>query len=340
MTQPIRSTESLIEELVRSTGANDAAAAIRLKARELIELHVASFGAPTLPINVDVLASLRGIRRSEELPLHSPDAELVPDGSGGVTMRVNPDRPDTRKRFSVAHEISHTFFPDYTTKPWCRTDARYRDRTDPDDYLEMLCDIAAAELLFPEPWFSEDAAAVSDASGLVDLVTTYHASREATTRRYAETSQDSVAAVFLTWKLKPTQKAIVGRKDQGNLFGVTPEEEVRDALRLRIEYTAMSEGSRAEGHFLPKDKSVENDGPIYLAASTGIPAEGECFLDLGQAAGTYRVRAIPLWTAENQLGSNGENTVAAILRPTTIRKPHRRNKGSIGPLLFREEDDD
>jgi Zn-dependent peptidase ImmA (M78 family) len=336
VTQPVRSTETLINELVRSTGAIDAAAAIRLKARELIELYVASFGAPTMPINVEVLASLRGISRSEELPLHSPDAELVPDGTGGVTMRVNPDRPDTRRRFSMGHEISHTFFPDYTTKPWCRTDARYRDRTDPDDYLEMLCDIAAAELLFPQPWFAADAAAVADASGLVRLATTYHASREATIRRYAETSPESVAAVFLTWKLKPTQKATVGRKDQGNLFGVTPEEEVREALRLRIEYTAMSETFKADGHFLPKDKSVENDGSIYRAASTGNPAEDECFLDLGQAAGTYRVWAVPLWTANDQRGSNGENTVAAILRPRTIRKPYRKKQGSIGSLLFGE----
>jgi IrrE N-terminal-like domain len=336
MTQHSRSTESLIEELVRSTGATDPTAAIRLKARELIELYAASFGGLTMPVNLEVLASLRGISRSEELPLHSPDAELVPDGTGGVTMRVNPDRPDTRQRFSVAHEISHTFFPDYTTKPWCRTDARYRDRNDADDYLELLCDIAAAELLFPQPWFSRDAALVADATGLARLATTYHASREATMRRYAETSLESVAAVFLTWKLKPTLKAIVGRKDQGNLFGVTPEEEVQDALRLRIEYTAMSESFKAGGYFLPKDKSVGNDGPIYRAASTGTPADDECFLDLGQAAGTYRVWAMPLWTPDDQLGSNRENSVAAILRPATVRKPQRKKRGGNGPLLFGE----
>jgi hypothetical protein len=336
VTQPVRSTKSLIEELVRSTGAVDAPAAIRLKARELIELHVASFGAPELPINLDVLASLRGIMRSDEAPLHSPDAELAPDGAGGVTMRVNPDRPDTRQRFSIAHEISHTFFPDYTTKPWCRTDARYRDRSDPDDHLEMLCDIAAAELLFPQPWFSQDAAAVSNANGLLRLATSYHASREATMRRYAETSPESVAAVFFTWKLKPTQKGTVGRKDQGNLFGLTPEQELRDAIRLRIEYTAVSESFRASGHFLPKDKSVENDGPIYLAASTATPAEDECFLDLGQAAGRYRVWALPLWTAGDQMGSNRENTVVAILRPVTVRKPKRDKNAAGGTSLFRE----
>ena len=56
MMHPARSTQSLIDELVRSTGCRDASEAIRAKARELIDLHVASFGEPSLPISVDVLA--------------------------------------------------------------------------------------------------------------------------------------------------------------------------------------------------------------------------------------------------------------------------------------------
>jgi Zn-dependent peptidase ImmA (M78 family) len=335
MTSPHRTTASLIEELVRSTGAVDAPAAIRLYARGLIRQYVESFGEPDRPINLDVLASLRGIGRSEDRPVHSDDAELVPDGTGGVTMRVNPDRPETRLRFSVGHEISHTFFPDYTTKTWCRTDARHRDRDDPDQFLESLCDIGASELLMPLPWFFTDAKNVIDASGLIELAKTYHASREATMRRYAETSVDSVAAVFFVWKLKPSQKSTVGRKDQGNLFNISAEEEKRDALRLRIEYTVTSEAFKAEGHFLPRDKSVENDGPIYKAASTGSPAVGECDLDLGQASGKYRVWAIPLWTSDNQLGGNGENAVGAILRPITVRKPKRmKNINSEVSRLF------
>ena len=85
MTSPHRSTASLIEELIRSTGAVDAPAAIRQQARGLIRQYVESFGEPDRPINVDVLASLRGIGRREERPVHSEDAELVPDGTGGVT---------------------------------------------------------------------------------------------------------------------------------------------------------------------------------------------------------------------------------------------------------------
>lgn len=336
MTSSAGPTQALIDELVRSTDALDAPEAVRLRARDLIALYVREFGVPTMPMDMDVLASLRDIVRSDEPPVHSLDAELVPDGRGGVTMRVNPDRPDTRQRFSVAHEISHTFFPDYTTKVWCRTDARYRDRNNPDDFLEMLCDIAAAELLFPQPWFSRDSAAVEDAAGLTRLASTYHASREATIRRFAETSPTALAAVFFTWKLKPIQKGTIGRKDQGNLFGITAEDELREARRLRIEYSVGSDAFKAEGHFLPKDKSVENDGPIYRAALTGLPADDECFLDLGQAAGTYRVSAVPLWTADDQLGGSGENAVAAILRPVSVRKPPRNRSNGDEPTLFGE----
>lgn len=337
MMQPARSTKALIDDLIRSTGCRDAYEAVRSKAGELIDLHVATFGDPSLPISVDILASLRGISRSEEAPVHSPDAELVPDGRGGMTMRVNVDHPETRQRFSVAHEISHTFFPEYTTKAWCRTDARYRSRENAEDFLEMLCDVGAAELLFPQPWFGRDAATVTDAAGIITLASTYHASREAAIRRYAETSPESVAAVFFTWKLKPTQKGIIGNPNQSNLFGMSAEEELREALRLRIEYSVASESFKAEGHFLPKDKSVANDGPIYRAASTGLPVDDQCHLDLGQASGTYRVSAIPLWTAEDQLGAAGENTVAALLRPVAVRRPAKKRGGSNGPGLFGTE---
>lgn len=327
-------TQALIDELVRVTGAADPEAAIRQKAREHIALFTATFGEPSTPISVDALASLRGINRSDEPPLHSPDAELGPDGSGGVTMRVNPDRPETRQRFSIAHEIGHTFFPNYATKPWCRPDARFRDRDNPDDYLEMLCDTAAAELLFPLQSFARDAASVAGGEHLVQLAATYGASREATLRRFAEMSQEPVVALFFSWKLKPTQESTVGRTDQANLFGITPEEERQDAIRLRVDYAVVSDAFRAAGHFLPKDKSIESSGPVYQAALTGRPTDAEALLNIGQASGTYRVWAVPVWTSADERGPNGEQAVAAVLMPIAVRKPAPKKQAVTGPSLF------
>ena len=312
-------TREIIDALVRSTSAPDAFAAIRAKARNAIEQFRATFGDPTMPLDVDALASLLGIGRSDAAPAHSRDAELVPVGDGRVAIRVNPDQPETRKRFSVAHEISHTFFPNYETKTWCRTDARYRRRDNPEDLLEMLCDIGASELILPAPWFIQDAAVVTTGAGLVDLARKYAASREATLRRFAESHPGNVAAVFLSWKLKPTQQSTIGNIDQHNLFDEDPVDNARRAKKLRLDYSIPSPMFAEAGHYLPADKSVENDGPLYEAASTGRPSEGECRLDLGPAGGRYRVLAVPIWTEDGDLGSRGENALGAIIEPLELK---------------------
>lgn len=329
-------TQSFIDELMRSTGENSAEDAIRKKARALIRQYEETFGRPEMPIDVNILTSLQGIHVSGDLPVQSPDAELAPRTEGGVEMRVHPDRPETRKRFSVAHEISHTFFPEYEKKSWCRTDARYRYRKDPDQYLEMLCDIGAAELLFPQPWFSQDANQISNASGLVTLADTYHGSREATLRRFAELSTEPIAAVFFTWKLKPVQKGVVDNEKQINLFGISHEDQVRDALQLRIDYSIPSESFSRLGHYLPPEKSIKNDGPIFEASATRYCVDGECYLDFGPASGTYAVMAIPLPTDRDQRGPNGEYSVAAIVRPVVVQKAKKKRSALLenSPTLF------
>ncbi len=319
------STQAFIDQLVQTTGSATPEDAIRKSAKQLVAQYVALFDQLDIPIDVAALASLRDIRESNDLPVLSEDAELAPDGRGGVEMRVNPDRPETRKRFSIAHEISHTFFPEYQVKEWCRTDARYRDRSDPSQYLEMLCDIGAAELLLPEPWFSDDAALIQCAGDLSNLALKYHASREATLRRYAELSTQCIAAVFLVWKLKPSQEGVVDNKYQTNLLGLTPEQQVRDALALRIDYSIASAAFRTTNLYLPPDKSVEG-GPIVDAARTASCVDGECYLDLGEASGHYYVMAIPVPTAIADRGPCGEYNVAAIVRPLRTRAPKAKTR--------------
>lgn len=334
MTPPTGATQALIDRLIRDTGAVDAVAAIRQKAIQAVESFVELFGEPDmLPLDLLALASFLGIKLSETAPTFSPDAEIAPDGTGGVEMRVNPDRPETRIRFSIGHEITHTFFPDHSSQVWPRADSRYRDLSNPDDYLEMLCDVGAAELVFPRRWFVKDAGMAASAAGVIALANKYKASRHATVRRFAELHDEPVAAVFFTWKLKPTQKDVVGRTDQVNLFGITPEDEIRDALRLRIDYAIPSRAFGDAGHFLPRDKSVENDGPLYDAAQSARACDGECHLDLGQAAGTYRIHAVPLWTPAEERGPAGENAVAAVIRPLAFRKPKKKTAASGGGLF-------
>ena len=326
-------TEALIAALVQSMGASDAYAAVRTKATEAMDRFRATFGDSGGPLDIEALASFLGIGRSVDRPAHSDDAELVPVGNGRVAIRVNPDRPETRRRFSIAHEVVHTFFPNYQAKTWCRTDSRFRNRDNPDDLVEMLCDVGAAELILPAPWFIKDAAVARTAADLIELARKYVASREATLRRFAETHEACVAAVFFSWKLKPTQHPTIGNKRQANLFGADPAEMVLSAKKLRLDYSIPSPSFAQAGHYLPADKSVLNDGPLYAAASTGQPCEDKSRLDMGPSAGLYRVLAIPIWTDDHELGPNGENAVGAIIEPIDV-KPATRRSAPVGSGLF------
>lgn len=157
-------------------------------------------------------------------------------------------------------------------------------------------------------------------------------SREAMLRRFAENHPSCVAALFMSWKLKPTQHTTIGQLDQQRLFG-DPIEEARRAKRLRVDYSILSGAFAESGHYVPNDKSIKSEGPLYEAASTGRPCEGTCHLDIGTAAGDYRVLAVPTWTPDVELGPDGENGVAAIIQPLDVQRYSRKEKRA-GPTLF------
>jgi O-acetyl-ADP-ribose deacetylase (regulator of RNase III) len=79
------------------------------------------------------------------------DARLVVARDGSPRIEYNPNRPRGRLRFSIAHELAHTFFTDYKDEP------RYRSAPPSSDawQVELLCDIAAAELLMPLGSFAQ-----------------------------------------------------------------------------------------------------------------------------------------------------------------------------------------
>ena len=66
---------------------------------------------------------------------------------GKFVIEFNPERPAARLRFSIAHEIAHTVFPDCSHS--IRNRATHEQIQGDDWQLEMLCNIAAAEILMP-----------------------------------------------------------------------------------------------------------------------------------------------------------------------------------------------
>jgi hypothetical protein len=88
-------------------------------------------------LNLDVLAT-DSVR----------EARTVPVGKS-ARIEFNPNRPRERRRFSIAHEIAHTVFPDYAERVRHRGTNHTEEPATDEWQLEALCNIAAAEILMP-----------------------------------------------------------------------------------------------------------------------------------------------------------------------------------------------
>jgi Zn-dependent peptidase ImmA (M78 family)/O-acetyl-ADP-ribose deacetylase (regulator of RNase III) len=106
-------------------------------------------GPPFDPIRLANLLGIETVARQDVA-----DARTVPVEGGRLRIEFNPMRPRGRLRFSIAHEIAHTFLPD------CSEAVRHRGGTHvegPDSWqLEVICNIGAAELLMPMGSFATE----------------------------------------------------------------------------------------------------------------------------------------------------------------------------------------
>src|SRR4051794_24257145 len=75
------------------------------------------------------------------------DARTVPLGASAYRIEFNPSKPRGRLRYSVAHEIAHTFFSDCGQR--VRNRVAHSEATTDEWQLEALCNIGAAEILMP-----------------------------------------------------------------------------------------------------------------------------------------------------------------------------------------------
>lgn len=130
--------------VLKFSGESDPIELITQKARDEV-LHAIQAGWQGPPFDPFKLAEHLGIRTIPREDVF--DARIVPAGSRRLQIEFNPNRSRGRLRFSVAHEIAHTLFPD------CFESIRNRElhtRISEDDWqLELLCNIAAAEFLMP-----------------------------------------------------------------------------------------------------------------------------------------------------------------------------------------------
>jgi O-acetyl-ADP-ribose deacetylase (regulator of RNase III) len=169
-------TNPSVLTLLEHTGGDNPQAAIELRARELA-LGAMEQGWSGPPFDPFALADTLDIELVARQDLD--DARLVAVGDR-PRIEFNPARRAARVRFSIAHEIGHFLFPDYAVRP------RYRDpaeRRGDDWQLEMLCNIAAAELLMPVGAFPIAETDELSLSHLLDLRRVFGVSTEALLRR-------------------------------------------------------------------------------------------------------------------------------------------------------------
>lgn len=134
-------------------------------------------GPPFNPIKLAELMDIQ-LKPSEFIK----DARISLENETPV-IEYNPNQRYSRINFSIAHEIAHTFFPDW------KEEVRNREPKEnvQEKELEILCDIGASEILLPYANFSLDANSLTtELKSLFDLSEKYQASLESVFLRYCE----------------------------------------------------------------------------------------------------------------------------------------------------------
>ena len=154
--------------------------------------HELRLGGP--PFDPWELAERLNIKVKEQSMALDGYLERCKDNS--FVIYVQRDAAPLRKRFTICHEIAHTFFFDILTKG-----RKFRQKHQDDPEEEWLCDIAAAELLMPFSCFNGDLGAAQRDGGLtpsnvLKLVGRYQASLQAVATRITWISRDTICALW------------------------------------------------------------------------------------------------------------------------------------------------
>ena len=303
--QRIYSHRSVIDFIERHQGiSQDPEVIMRSLVRSRLD-EARNLGWSGPPYDPQILASTMGINSEESRnTIFSEDAELHPTSDGNLVIRYNPVRPKTRQNFSIAHEISHTFFPPFQDKVNARCKV---EKYDSHSELEILCDLGASEILLPSPEF-DSAVAQSGISltSLKDLSTRYEASLEATAIRMMRIAQCPCALIVLDYTHKPVEvRQMETAKYQLTLFDDgsprTPP------MKLRVQYCVPSKQFSA---YVPQHKSIDESCPFYDVSVNTAEYRGNVRFPLEYRELEFYAEAVSISsTSDSDLGSR----VVAIL---------------------------
>lgn len=163
---------------VLTLGESDPISEIVSRARRAV-LEAIERGWSGPPYNPFTLAEMRGVKL---LPTDEVlDARTRSDSKQHFTIEFNPQRAPARMRYSIAHEIGHTLFPDCAEAT--RNRATHQEMEGDAWQLESLCNMAAAEILMPFGTIQDELSMRPSAGLILDLRRKYLASCEAVVNR-------------------------------------------------------------------------------------------------------------------------------------------------------------
>ena len=231
--------------VIAMAGINDPIAVIQASVREKV-LEAAQSGWEGPPYDPFSLAEILDVDVSPNNDIF--DARTLTDESGEVRIEFNPNRPHGRIRFSVAHEIVHTLFPD------CAERVRNREEAGgiaTDEWqLELLCNVGAAEILMPSG-YAELRNTPVGIDNLLKLRQQFDVSTEALLLRIAKLTAQP-CAIF------------AAARDEG-------QEGMEDSADYRIDYGVPS---RSWPFVAPSDFRVQDSQVLTQCTAVGYTAKG------------------------------------------------------------------
>jgi Zn-dependent peptidase ImmA (M78 family) len=235
-------SEPLVRRLIRDNGGKDP--------REIIRAYATArrkeSEQDSLPIDVDTIRSVLGIRRREGD--YDFAGRIYAQETGQVVMDLRSTDSYERQRFTCAHELIHPAFPGFKIESRYRLDTNVGGHQKARQEEEYLCDYGAAELLMPMELVVER---YSTRGGLKDVERLHRqaeVSLEAAANRLIELADEPTILLVLEVTHKPADQKALRRGDQ-----VEP--------RLRIRYCAAHDVDL----FIPRFKSADEESALCRA---------------------------------------------------------------------------
>lgn len=169
-------------------GDRDPVPEITERARTIV-LNAMELGWSGPPFDPFALAEILGVRTE---PSNNVMDARVLSRDGVFLIEYNPNKTPARIRYSVAHELGHTLFPD--CDELVRNRVALVEATDDEWQLELLCNVAAAEFVMPIGALPPGLDNEITVEGVLEAQRDFGVSTEAVLLRIMKVSQQSAAA--------------------------------------------------------------------------------------------------------------------------------------------------